>query len=188
MGGLLDVQSTLERLSDLVGNTDVAATLPGVPDSVGALAVPLDFIRMRIEQVVSWTTPRRNTRDNNDDGIIWTADDVFAEHETNRILEPLGATRSLLLDIADAVAGMVESVEQARSTLLANRDETASRTSSRQRKQMQRVAACGRVVLDVYSFAAHVAILNLEHALNRHHQQQQSTGERDNLITIAHLG
>jgi len=176
MGGLLDVQSTLERLSDLVRNTDTATTLPGLPDSVKAIAVPLHLIQMRIEQVVSWTNPQHKTRDNKDDEIIWTADDVFAEYETNRILEPLGATRSLLLDIAVASAGMIESVEQARSILLANRDETASRTSSRQRKQMQRVAACGRIVLDVYSFAAHVAILNLEHALNYHDHNNNQLG------------
>lgn len=174
---LFDVHQSLNRISDLshqiftfrenrLTEWDAdSVALP--PDSVAQLSVPLSFLNERAESIVSGISvdPTRS--------MVWTADDVLAENQTNQRLEPLGATRSLLLDIAAAASSFANSLEDALHFLSdTDRPNRSKNVSNRQRKKMRRVAGCGTFTLHVYTFATHVAILHLEYTLTPYDREQ----------------
>jgi len=177
---LNEAQSALERLTTLIRNNPTHTTgvlVPGLPASVADLSMPADLTQTQLNGVLSML----QWKGGGDSG--WTADDVFAEHETNRILEPLGATRSLLSDISIATCTLQNSLEEA----LQNLDGTVESSSGagRQRKQMKRVAACSQVILQFYSFAAHVGVLSLQQVLFAGNNKLSSSGATADISVVA---
>jgi hypothetical protein len=191
INGLLQVLSALERLAGLCEKV-AALKFTGVvdggaapPASVSKLRVPLPSIQERVECIASCVPGGTTHVETVAKPCGWTAAKVFAEHLTNQKLEPLGATRSLLFDIAVAAASFADGLEEALRFL--NSDETQSDSycqySSRQRKQMTRVAVYGCFVLDVYSFSAYVATLQLDHALAEHCDQAMTKVDGHFILT-----
>lgn len=178
LDALNEAQLALERLSALIRDNPShtnGVLVPGLPDVVADLALPVDFSRKQLNGVLSML----QTKDGGDHG--WTADDVFAEHETNRILEPLGATRSLLFDVAIAAIDMHVSLEGALQNLDGTED---SSSNGRQQKQMKRIAACSQNILRMYLFAAHVGVLSLQQVLLDGNNKQSTSGATKNISVV----
>lgn len=107
----------------------------------------------------------------------WTTQNVLVEHETNKLLEPLGATRTLLKDILSATTSFLDEFQPAQDHInllstrqpakVQNEDQMLQQPGelrSRQRNRMKRIVASSTFIVDVYSFAYLVAVLSLEHA------------------------
>ena len=117
----------------------------------------LDERAMALKRICGYPSTTR-THTSPTTRMPWTSDDVFREHETNRVLASVGAARTLLLEVAEATATFRASLEEALG-------EAPDGASSRQRKQRLRTIAASELATIVYTFAAVTAILLLEHDL-----------------------
>jgi len=121
------------------------------------LQIDFDELRQqatRTKQMCGYSAPREG---------VWASQDVFLEHESNRILISSGAARLLLLEVADACSSFRETLEAA-STEQGDADSPA--LSSRQRRQRLRIIASTELVTLVYTFAASAALTLIDFELS----------------------
>jgi Domain of unknown function (DUF4209) len=98
----------------------------------------------------------------------WSIDDTYAEYEMNKILEPLGATRQLLVDTRVAVKALNDNLSKGYEIQKRQKDQLDPRCeSTRQRNRMRRLVFCSKFAVDLYSFAYIVAILSIQNGLSR---------------------
>jgi hypothetical protein len=101
----------------------------------------------------------------------WSAEQVFAEHETNQQLASCsGAARSLLQDVASATLSHLNVLTTALSELSQDTRahdvrSTENRKPSSRRRQLLRVVHASELAFDIYSFAALVSVLSIEQEL-----------------------
>jgi hypothetical protein len=96
----------------------------------------------------------------------WLIDCIYAEYEMNKILEPLGASRQLLIDIKVALQSLTYELHKAHDSQLIRNNHTGQRyESTRQRNRLQRIAACSEFAYDMYSFAFLIAVFSFQNAL-----------------------
>lgn len=104
----------------------------------------------------------------------WGSEDVFQEHQTNRVLASVGAARTLLLEVANASESFRHRLEEALGDSAAPSDGASC--SSRKRKQRPRLIAASELAVTVYMFAAAAALLLLECDLDNADDTCQSAG------------
>ena len=83
-------------------------------------------------------------------------DAVFREHKTNVLLAPLLATRTLVTDIVNATRSCTGTLDRVFT-------ETNESMSNRQRRRLERLEASCDFAFIIFSFAAHVVLLSLQH-------------------------
>ncbi|KAL3941223.1 MAG: hypothetical protein SGBAC_004398 [Bacillariaceae sp.] len=89
---------------------------------------------------------------------IWTADDVFAEHESNVKLANAGAARMLLQDVERATATHKRELQEALNSLKGRRANVAKR----KQKRSLRIIESSQAAYSLYRFGMCVAVLHLK--------------------------
>jgi hypothetical protein len=148
---LRELRTSLEQLPKQKNKMLLLQTTPidgtSTPESVSTLTLPLSSVLMRIDRLLIQLQKQSGKAENKSAALCcFTIDDIYAEHELNQKLEPLGATRSLLADISIAASSFCSSLGEVEAFLL----EKDSNRSSRNRKKMKRVLGCSSFILDVF--------------------------------------
>lgn len=96
--------------------------------------------------------------------LVWTAQDVFEEHDLNTRLANTGATRTLLEDILAATNAHIWHLQDALTSL-----EDDGTINMRKRKTLLRSVHSSQLAKILYSFATQVAIVSLQQLDNHNH-------------------
>jgi len=144
----------LSRLVQYGGNTtfETNKAVMDIPDFISKLLLSWSVVELHLDALLATLRPNATT--------VWTVEDVFTEHETNRRLAPLGATRTLLDDIIAAALSFEDSFHEAMRQLRERDDH-----QSRERRKLLRIVASRQVASAVYTFATLVALLSLKQGL-----------------------
>ena len=108
--------------------------------------------------------------------------DIFHEHDTNRVLACNGAARTLLLDVAEACDLFRTALDPALVTPPI--PSTNGAPSSRQRKQRIRVIAASELALLIYTFVTATALLLLEHDLCADQRTTTTTARSTTILVV----
>lgn len=175
----------LQKLHDILQDESTVLALTSSVSSMGPttamtqLHIPLALLESHFQLALKALSlsDRDPTEqlDGHEDLASWkSSNSVYTEHETNKQLAPLGASRALLNDIEEALNCYFVELQRAREKLIANvqlsveqQQQQAGKPllTSRQQKRLQRIIACG-YVLDVFcSFSLLVAMFSLEDGL-----------------------
>jgi hypothetical protein len=144
--------SQLERQTSTATTQQQAAVL-GSPSSIQSLIIPMPFLDTYTQSLMS-RLDLSSTSTCSDSG--WTVSSVLLEHKLNQQLAPLGAARTLVKDVEVAISEYLQVV-----SIMENEESG----SSRLRRRVGKVVANGKVALQLYSFAAWVALLCLQDGL-----------------------
>jgi hypothetical protein len=105
---------------------------------------------------------------------IWTADDVFAEHESNVKLANAGAARMLLQDVECATATHKRELQEALNSLEGPRADVAKR----KQKRSLRIIESSQAAYSLYRFGMCVAFLHLKEQLTESDNTLESVSIR----------
>jgi len=93
----------------------------------------------------------------------WTYKDVFHEHKCNIRLSNCSASQTLLQEVATAVNSVREELIRGMEDLMLYNDGNG--VSTRRRKQVRRRVSTAQLTFDFYSFAAFVALIDVDRRL-----------------------
>jgi hypothetical protein len=102
---------------------------------------------------------------------IWSAVNVFEEHEFNKRLSRAGAVRSLLQDVASATESHMEYLQDAIVYLASPNDKP----NKRKHKRSLRIIHSSQVAITVYNFFMQVAVIYLQQEMGDDEQLKPST-------------
>lgn len=105
--------------------------------------------------------------------VSWRTQDIFLEHETNKVFASLGAARTLLEEVAEACAAYRVAI---------NNSNEEEELSSRKRKHYLRILAASELITAVYPFASLTALLLLEFDLKASVGSEGSSIDRASLL------
>jgi hypothetical protein len=127
-----------------------------VPASIDVLLIPLSDLIPHLEMIQTACSRQSAAKK-----VMWTATDVFLEHDTNRQLATLGAARISLEEVAEATLTFAILLEDTLKELHEQDDH-----SSRKRRRLLRIVASCEFARSVYGFATLVAVLCLQEGLD----------------------
>jgi hypothetical protein len=104
--------------------------------------------------------------------LVWTAQDVFEEHDLNVRLANAGATRTLLKDVSAATNAHIQCLKEALEKLAEDNN------NKRKRRTLLRIVHSSQLAKIIYRFATYVAIVSLQQ------QQQQQQQQHDDESSI----
>jgi hypothetical protein len=130
----------------------IKATMPE-PEYISHLLLPPQCLEGRVNQLLD-RLPGEN----------WNAEIVLREHESNKLLQSIGATRSLLIDLAIATF-KYQSFLSDSITAFVDLQNEKQKGADRLRRKTRNMVAQSESVLTIYSFATFVAVICLENVL-----------------------
>ena len=189
------LQSGLRQLDVLVQQGDDVSgdSNPSVAfgTSLDLLSVPFCQVHGCLERLALHMGQPLHSDDSDIAGIdtahSWTVADILREHECNQRLAPLGATRTLVKDVATAITNYLETrhdfaseLHSIHTTTATTHDSSRNSAVERRRRRTLRLVECGRAAWQMYTFAAWVALLSLERSFSMYHE----TGTENNSFPL----
>jgi hypothetical protein len=158
---LVDLSTSLKHLRRANMEREGGSTETVMPEYARTLQVSEPWLESQMDDMISVLTPG---------GTAWSVDDIYQEHSWNVLMGPLGATRTLATDIAEATESLSTDLDEAGRLL----DDDSVSLSTRQRRRCQRMLTCGSTAEVFYGFVTKVVLLSLE----------ESVGETDSVLQL----